>query len=246
MKELTITPRQLAGIVSHDLAERLRDPHVGFDDPSLRFYPDGSMYWRDDTGSLHRQMCDIFRRTEPAYVGHSRFRPLASFGNRCYLLTYPGSYAELLGKYDESGLHIGPAGGRPITPNEYDLQHMHVMVVCRRKLSPAAPKELADAVRTWFATVGSKGVFGESGISRLGPTLRYVDRLACFELDAHESGEHTLNSLILAILNWGIANCYPLDAIDLAAGYPAWNILDPNPRKYERVATSESFISLTD
>ncbi len=39
-----------------------------------------------------------------------------------------------------------------------------------------------------------------------------------FELDATESGQDTLNTLYLAVLNWGMNKRRPLVLTDLAAG----------------------------
>ena len=78
-------------------------------------------------------------------------------------------------------------------------------------------EELAGILRQWFADIGSKGVFGEAGLKSTSPTLHWLDKSAGFELDATGSGQETLNTLYLAVLNWGMNQKRPLVLTDLAA-----------------------------
>ncbi len=78
-------------------------------------------------------------------------------------------------------------------------------------------EELADSMRTWYASTGSKGVFEEPGVLSISPEIRYLGRDAVFEIDASGSGQETLNTVYLAILSLCIARRFPLALIDLSA-----------------------------
>jgi hypothetical protein len=120
------------------------------------------------------------------------------------------------------GEHEGAAMAYPgilknATENEYDLAHVRVLIRLRRKFTAALAEELAGVMRQWFTDIGSKGVFGEVGVKSISPELRWLDKYAGFELDATASGQETLNTLYLAVLNWGINQKRPLVLTDLAA-----------------------------
>jgi hypothetical protein len=87
-------------------------------------------------------------------------------------------------------------------------------------------------VRQWFADIGSKGVFEDVGVLSVSPAVRYLGRDAGFELDARGSGQETLNTLYLAVLNWGMERRVPLRLIDLA------------PDRNESVFTSDVSVPL--
>ena len=73
-------------------------------------------------------------------------------------------------------------------------------------------------LRIWFGEVGSKGVFEEGGASSISSQLRYRDKSAEFELDLHDSGMETVNTLILAVLSWGMGGRRPLSSFTFAGG----------------------------
>jgi hypothetical protein len=102
------------------------------------------------------------------------------------------------------------------TQDDYDLAHVRVLIRLRRKFTQAVAEELAGVMRQWFVDIGSKGVFGDAGVAAISPTMRYLERCAGFELDARGSGQETLNTLYLAVLNWGINQRRPLVLTDLA------------------------------
>lgn len=86
-----------------------------------------------------------------------------------------------------------------------------------KKMSKATAIELAKVVREWYSQIGSKGVFDEGGISLRSSLMHCRGRKVGFEIDASNSGKETLNSLVLAALNWGMSKRLPLHTINLAA-----------------------------
>jgi hypothetical protein len=110
-----------------------------------------------------------------------------------------------------------PGVGKKATEDEYDLAHVRVLVRLRRKFTSTLAEELAGVLRQWFTEVGSVGVFGEPGLELISPALRWLDKCAGFEFDARRSGQETLNTPYLAVLNWGMNHKRPLSLTELAA-----------------------------
>ncbi len=110
-----------------------------------------------------------------------------------------------------------PAVLKEATEDEYDLAHVRVLIRLRKKFTAALAEELAGVLRQWFTEIGSVGVFGETGLRSISSEMRWLDKCAGFELDAQGSGQETLNTLYLAVLNWGMNQKRPLVLTDLAA-----------------------------
>ena len=215
--------------------------------PPIRFYPDGSL-WTDDhelliwtrtPGGVQAVQQLIGLRLPGAY-GSCRFRMLAPFGGDWqvapnYTLTYPGSYAWRVKEFDLNELStlMYPGICKAASEDEYDLAHVRVLVRIYQKMTRDTAEGLAAALRQWFIEIGSVGVFGEAGVSSISSDLRCQGREAGFELDASNSGQETLNTLYLAILNWCVARSYPLALIDLA------------PDRDEKVFASKVSVALT-
>ncbi len=233
---------QLWGIFMRPLVDLLRAADVAFSEPTLRFYPDGSVLTRTDC-DFYRQARSIIRQTE-GWEPMTWLRPLAPFGQREYVISYPGWYGALVGKYEEMHVMVVPGGLTSIWEREYDISEVRVWIQLHRKFARGVPEELAEALKRWFATIGSKGALGEVGVSSLSQLLQYLGKDATFSMDASRSGEHTLNSLILAILSWGMAGRRPLRWIDLAPGRPPAHRYDEMQREYEELLRSSQSVPL--
>lgn len=209
---------QLYYIIASPLVERLRTGRFPIFSGSTRLYPDGSL-WSGDLPYLTR-LHGWLRLTEYYGTGSTAFRPLAPFGGDQdaiprYTLQYPAWYAALV---SESTI-LAEVGPREVPVNEweYDLAHLRVTISIHKKMSKTTAIELAEVVREWYSQIGSKGVFGEGGVALRSPLMRYHGRKVGIEIDASNSGQETLNSLVLAALNWGMAKRLPLHTINLAA-----------------------------
>jgi hypothetical protein len=209
---------ELAAIIEHHLVAELRQLGFPMSRPEFVSYPDGSLCFSADHKSVYalgdriRGFCREAGLDDP---GYHTFRTLAPFTKRFYNIFYPASYRAIYPRYEENGLLFGPGFGQPVSPQEYDLSHMRVFVEFFRKLTNDVVTDLARAVRVWFETIGSRGVFGEKGVSSLSPSLCYEATNAVFEIDASQAGEHTLNTVLLAIASWGIDRSRPLAVVML-------------------------------
>jgi hypothetical protein len=229
--------RQLIYIIVAPLVNWLRKQDFPMAQPPIRFYPDGSL-WTDDYevlrwthesvigGRKHRERQGveqlIHHHLPGAYTSVS-FRPLVAFGGDDdvapqYNLLYPGSCYAWMGEHERGALMY------PVTyyykgfsEEQYDLAHVRVLIRLRRKFTSALAEELGGVLRQWFSEIGSVGVFGEAGLKSISPALLWLDKCAGFELDARGSGQETLNTLYLAVLNWGMNQKRPLVLTDLAA-----------------------------
>jgi hypothetical protein len=213
--------RKLFYIVTAPLVESLRAEGFPMPEPPIRFYPDGSL-WTDDHRLLLRYS-KLGTLEEPkSLVGTPTccFRPLLPFGGDYktaphYEVIGP-SFCDWIGE-DEVWTLMYPGVFKEATEDENDLAHIRVLIKLRRKFSAAIAEELAGVLRIWFAEIGSQGVFGEAGLKSISPKMRWLDRSAGFTLDARGSGQETLNTLYLAVLNWGMNQRRPLVSTNLAA-----------------------------
>jgi hypothetical protein len=211
--------RELCTIATSPLVEQLRGADISLSQQGVRFYPDGSMLVvYEMNAKLFGEISDVFRQIAPEGVGLVGFRSLAPFGDRTYDLLYPGWYADKVDKLTGSGVLIGPGIAARRVPAEDDPSHLRVSLDFYRALPRDGLTDLACALRTWFADVGSKGAFEEGGASSISSHLRYHDKRVAFELDLHDSGMETVNTLILAVLSWGMSGRRPLSSFTFAGG----------------------------
>lgn len=205
-------PLDRRDLISAPLVRRLRDEGFPPPDPPSRYYPDGSL-WPTD----RQTYVTIHTLLESARTGYGNllWRALAPFGSTLHTVLYPGIYNVLLRRFDESGVVATPSLNPP-SREEHDLGQIRVKVQLHRKFSRAAAEDLASAVLAWFTDVGAKGVFGERGMSAISPVVHYLKKDASFTLDMRDSGQETLNSMVLAILNWAMNTRRPLYWIAMA------------------------------
>jgi hypothetical protein len=227
--------RQLFYIIAAPLVDWLRKQDFPMPQPPIRFYPDGSL-WTDDNRvflwipqsafgqrvrSDIRDVVRLIHHNLPDAYTSVCFRPLAAFGGDNdiapqYNVLYPGSCYAWMGEHEHGAL-MYPGIFKNALEDEYDLARVRVLIRLRRKFTAALAEELAGVLRQWFREIGSVGVFGEAGLKSISPALRWLDKCAGFELDATGSGQETLNTLYLAVLNWGMNQKRPLVLTDLAA-----------------------------
>jgi hypothetical protein len=219
--------KKVAAIVERHLVEEIGRLGFAMSEPECSFYPDGSLYW-SDTGEGAYAFCDRVREVCDAAglgpIGCHIYRSLAPFGTslferRFYQLLYTGSYLSCFPSYEENALLVGPGIGQGIDPKEYELNHLRVHIKFFRKADTRLAEDLAASIAVWFRTIGSQGVLGDNGISSVTSPLFFRAKKAGFEVDAAKSGEQTINTLLLAIINWGIERRRPIALIGLADVY---------------------------
>jgi hypothetical protein len=214
-------------IITTSLVDWLRNEGFPLPQPPIRYYPDGSLWtddhrvlqWKHESGAILAVQQLIHYRLPGAYAACC-FRPLAPFGGDSplapsYTVTYPGS-CDWMGE-GELGALMYPGISKAASADEYDLAHVRVRINLRSEYTQGVAEELAGVVRRWLADMGSHGVFGEAGVKSISPTMCYLGRDAGFVLDGRGSGQETLNTLYLAVLNWGMHRRRPLCLIDFSA-----------------------------
>lgn len=229
--------RQLAGIIAAPLVEMVKALGYSLAGESYRFYPDGALRWEGES-DFSRTVFRLLQHTVPGGIGHCGFRSPAAIGGSLsegtvWTLTFPGNYGAFLCEFDEIALAIWPGVGQLVSRDERDPSRLPVLAQLYRKITKPIAEALAEVVRAWYAEIGSKGVFGEQGIRSISPVMRVAGRQACFELDVTGSGQDTLNTLYLALLNWGMSRRQPFSSIDAAAD------------RYEKAFSSQVTFPLT-
>jgi hypothetical protein len=223
---------QIEEIIHFQVIQELKLACFPIPTHSVRTYPDGSL-WMDNYAFRDNASDFLRSRTRRQAVATMRFRPLGPFGESLITLTYPGSYAVYLSRFEECPLVISPAYVVKVLPQETELSQLNVRIQFHRQCSDDTARSLASSLLHWFDRIGRVGVFEEEGICSISQVLRILDQDVAFTLDASRSGQHTLNSLVLAILTWGISSKKPLYLIDLVC------------QPYEPVLSSTNAVALT-
>ncbi len=148
--------RQLFHIIAAPLVDWLRKQDFPMPQPPIRFYPDGSL-WTDDYS--------VLRWTHESVIGGRKHRELQGVEQLIHHYL-PGAYTSVRFR------PLGAFGGS----QDDDLSHVWVLVRLRRKFTVALAEELAGVVQRWLTEIGSKGVFGESGLKSISPVLRCLDK----------------------------------------------------------------------
>ena len=92
----------------------------------MKVYPDGSAWMSSHN---FRDRLTMYMRANVRHgVAQTRFRPLGPFGSRLTTLTYPGSYAAYLSRYEEFPLIVMPAFVVEPSAREAELSHLTVRV----------------------------------------------------------------------------------------------------------------------
>ncbi len=198
---------QLVLLISDPLVDVLQKGGVLGSAEALDIYPCGTVRIDAHGRSV---MFDKLRECEAGNVG---FRALAAFGERNYLLFYPGWFAQKVDRATGNAVFIYPGSGWSVVPSEYDVGVVRVLISFYRSCRQRAAESLSEVIGQWFSEVGSKGVFGERGLKDMSRHLRYRKSHCMVTVDVTGSGQETLNTLLLAVLNWGMSGPYPLESI---------------------------------
>ena len=163
-------------------------------------YPDGSLL-------IEGERCfDLFWDFAVArgLFGLGMWQPksfcgLPEFGEKHCSVWYTEDYREILGEDD---LRISfPDKGYPET--NYHLRDLAISVVFKRKCSEQVRQRFAQWIGEWEQQVVTKGISGEGPIRLASPGIGYQGRLAQLRVDVSQSGQATLNWLLLSVLDFG-------------------------------------------
>jgi hypothetical protein len=198
---------QLVLIITAPLVDLLQKAGVLGSTESLDVYPCGAVQIDARGQSM---ILDKLRELD---AGNAGFRALAAFGESQYLLFYPGWFAQKVDRATGNGVFIAPGDGWSVVPSEYDVGVVRVLISFYRSCHQRVAESLSQVIGRWFCEVGSKGVFGERGLKEMSRHLWYRDPHCMVTVDVTGSGQETLNTLLLAILNWGTSGPHPLESI---------------------------------
>lgn len=125
---------------------------------------------------------------------------LMEFGGKPCLVYYTQDYRDRLGDED---VHLrSPNEATSPRPVMYSLSNLGISVVFKCKASARTRHRFADSIAEWGAQVVRKGMFDEGPIQLVSPRIDFRGRLAQFRIDVSQTGQHTLNWLVLSILNF--------------------------------------------
>jgi len=89
---------------------------------------------------------------------------------------------------------------------EYPLDALLISVAFKRRLTKPKRAKLVTALAEWRNSVRSNGVFGEGPIRWSDGAITFYKKVAQFQVDASESGQCTINWLILSLMTHAINN----------------------------------------
>ncbi len=224
-------------IITAPLIDLLQKAGVLGSTESLDVYPCGAVQMRAENLILDR-----LREWE---AGNTGFRALAAFGERQYILFYPGWFAEKVERATGNDISIAPGVGLSVVPSEYDVGVVRVLISFYRSCRQRVAESLSQVIGRWFSDVGSRGVFGERGLKEMSRHLWYRDPHCMVTVDVTGSGQETLNTLLLAILNWGMSGPHPLESIACVPDAPTPSLWRALGEECEETARNNIAIPLT-
>jgi hypothetical protein len=129
--------------------------------------------------------------------GFGGLEPLSDKG---YSLWYTTDYREGLGELDFSVV-FPSMWACPTT--DYRVENLLISIGFKRTPTRQIRSRFVAAMEHWFRSVSQHGVFGEGPIKPVLAQLDFRGRLVQFRIDVTQSGQDTLNWLLLSALNFG-------------------------------------------
>jgi len=141
-------------------------------------------------------------------TGLGNFRSLPPFQPALHIRWHALESTEEHEKWvDPSGcIQFAPGVMQNDYPQSMDLSHLCVTLGFSRRVRPEVQMHLVAAIRDWHASVSEAGMFGEGAVRNVSSEVEFQGRRAQFWLDASETGQRTINWLVLSIVN----ACYGL------------------------------------
>jgi hypothetical protein len=177
-------------------------------------YPDGSVFFDGSYEICSQRLWDLIIKLGVMSFGvwqPKGFGGLQEFGGRVCGLYYTQDYRESLGENDmqirtpnEAVLETKPA---------YCLKDLGISVVFKRKPSQEIRQRFAQSICEWGKQIRDNGVCGEGPVKIISPSIEFRGRLAQFRIDVSRSGQHSLNWLLIWILNFGYSTSAVADMI---------------------------------
>lgn len=207
---------------------------------AMKWYPDGSLQIDGAdavTRFIHRcdavyakRADDINEERDPlcstSVLGDVMYESLAAFPERLYTISIWGDFVREL---EGSGIGVSTArasqrGTRPLP--EWPISDLMVSVAFRKRLSKDHRQQFAVAVRGWLDSVRKRGMFDEGPVRPVADEIAFSRRLAQFRIDASESGQNTINWMLLSLLPLCEAN--PITLVYFVMSFLEYR-LEPRP-----------------
>jgi hypothetical protein len=168
------------------------------------YFPDGSLFIEGE--NCLERLADFIYRHALGVAGvwqPKGFGGLKEFGGKHCFVWYTNDYRDRLGEED---LQIrSPNEVIWPEPPTYCLSDLLITVVFRGKPSTEMQLRFAECIGAWSHHVSSQGFNGEGAIKLIASQIEYRKKVAQFRIDASQSGQDTLNWLVLTVLNFGYA-----------------------------------------
>ena len=184
----------------------------------FRHYPDGSCQLGPESSVIasfeNSGYCDAVydaSRTSATigktWLGTSQWQPLSPLSSECetlirlfgrFVLDWPDGalsiWTRVLANREEEERLPCPKTAIPVT------------VTFRRRLTKEIREEFVQLIGRWAASVRENGIFEEGPVSVVDNRIEFWNRRAQFVLDASQSGQNTINWLILCLLSFSYVN----------------------------------------
>lgn len=131
------------------------------------------------------------------------FGSIEPFPNTHYRLYYTYDYSESL---EDLGFVITGPGAWKTGPADYKLSNLLISVGFIKSPPDEIKYRFVASLREWFQSVSVKGLFEEGPIKLVSSELEFRGRLVQFRIDASQSGQHTLNWLLIHTLNFAYSS----------------------------------------
>lgn len=164
-------------------------------------YPDGSIFIEGENSAERLWQLIIAKSLlAKGLCQPNGFSSLKPFPNTAYRLYYTYDYSESLGDF---GFVIAFPGMWKSEPANYQLDNLLISVGFYKTPSNSVKHRFVTSLKDWFRSVSDQGLFGEGPIRPASDQLEFRGRLVQFRVDARQSGQNTLNWLLIHALNFG-------------------------------------------
>ena|GEM_PF-6077579 len=193
--------------------------------PVLR-YPDGSLEYDLDPRTQDLWRAWIPRKLLPisiSILGCWRslppFQPLPDSRSHCF---------ESIEEHEKwldpiACIQFAPGILQPDYPESVDLSGLQVTLILYRRITRDVRTRIIRTICEWHRSVSIQGVFEEGPVRRISSEIEFQGRRAQFSFDASETGQRTLNWLVISILNglYGVGrlSAFIFDDVDNLASY---------------------------
>ena len=126
------------------------------------------------------------------------------------VLWYTTEYRESLGELN-LGIIFPNVGSNPTSA--CDRKNLLVTVGFCRKPSEEVSQSFIRCLGEFFRSVSRQGMFGEGPVRPRSSEVEFRGRVAQFRIDASNSGQDTLNWLLLCVINFGYSTSQVIDFV---------------------------------